>query len=361
MFDLKTPAPGAIKTVQNRQAGRLYNAITDSLDAPVGGSKAFQSAFNVARKEARERFANLELSEIVKLAKTDQTTGFAQRLAEPGAADAIRQMKRVLGEPTMRKVTDAFKKDMADDLGNFTQVFESFDKETLRKLLTPEEIKLFGNISTQLQRLGSTGIDQALEKQARNRLFVRDLINRTDSAGVANLIQLVQQSGGRKGPLGRSLSAGIVDDIFEDVARIQADGGQINDDFLRKAIAGLDNLGFGSLLNRSDRQFIRAIIDIAPFVKVTRGGAGASIQAADVAENLASFGDPKGQLKGIFSIIQKMGYARVMKSAPARGLLIGTGKAKVRPTRTLGAIGAVLATGTTELEQERDIPELGTN
>ena len=101
------------------------------------------------------------------------------------------------------------------------------------------------------------------------------------------------------------------------------------------------------------------IIDIAPFVKVTRGGAGASIQAADVAENIVSFGDPKGQLAGIFSIIQKMGYARVMKSAIARGLLIGTGKEKVRPTRTLGAIGAILATTTTDLEQESDIPVLG--
>jgi hypothetical protein len=351
LFDLKTPKPGEVATVQNRQAAMLYREITKAMDNPIGGSPAFKDAWDAARHAASQRYDNLELSSIVQLAKTDQYTGFAQRLAQPGSADMLKQMQRVLDEPTMRQVTDAFKLDLANDLSNFTTRWKAFDKETLRRLFTPEEIKLFDQISVDLARLSSTGIEQALETQSRNRLFVRELIDRKDSAGVSALRQLVNQNGGRNGPLGRSISAGIVDDIFEDVIAIQAAGGTISSKQLRARMRELDNLGLGYLLRAQDRMIARDILDIAPFVTITSGGAGASIQAADVAENLVSFGDPKAQLGGLASIVQKIGYARTMRTAAARRLLIGSGKNRITPNATLSGIGASLALGLTDIDE----------
>lgn len=352
LFDLKTPNAGEVFRRNHAQAAQLFKAITDTLDSPVGGNEAFQTAWNQARQAASERFGNLELSNIVRLARTDETTGFARKLVQPGSADALRQLDNVLDEKSMRQVTDAFKKDLASDLNSFSEKLSAFDPETLKRLLSPDEIKRFGEIGEGLARLDSTGIQTALQEQTRNRAFVRDLITRDDTAGVSALMETVRNNGGKNGPLAKSLRAGIVDDFFDDVVKIQVDGGSVSQDLLVARLKKINNLGLGPLLTSKERRLMKDVMNIAPFVKISRGGAGASIQAADVGENLISFGDPKSQISGIFSIIQKIGYARTMQNPAVRSLLIGGGKRQVNPNRALAVIGATLSTALTEIEEQ---------
>jgi len=352
LFDLKTPNPGEPFRRSHRQASQLYSAITDTLDNPAGAEGAFAEAWDAARRTAKTRFDNLELSNIVRLARTDETTGFARRLAQPGSADALRQLGSVLDERAMRQVTDAFKSDLASSIDTIGEKLIAYDNETLSRLVSPSELSQLREVEALAARLRSTNVQQALENQSRNRLFVRNIIRRDDSAGATNLVEMIQRNGGVRGDLGNSIRAGIIDDFFSDVVNIQADGGKVSVEVLEKRMKKLNDLGLRRLLTPDDMKKMRAVIQIAPFVKVSRGGAGASIQAADVGENIISFGDPKSQIGGIFSVIQKIGYARTMQNPMVRRILIGGGRERVNPIRSLALTGAVLGTALPELERE---------
>ena len=85
---------------------------------------------------------------------------------------------------TFKRFQRAAKTEVIRDIDKISEKLDSFDKSTLSSLFKPAELRQLRTFSEEIVKLNSTGVQQALSKQSVPQSFLRDLIDRNDSAGV---------------------------------------------------------------------------------------------------------------------------------------------------------------------------------
>lgn len=347
LWDLKTPDPGQIARREHTDAGKLYNAITDIIDNPINANPGFTQAWQRARQSAAERFDTMDKIMVMQVAKSETPALLARRLATPFQVDNIRLLRSVVDSQKFKDFQNFFKSELLRDPDNLTQTLNKFDDETLKEIMTPNELLIFRQAGQQIDKLNSVGIREILERQNKPGSIINEAIFREDTAQVSTLFDLMQQAGGRTSPLGKSLRAGIIDNIWEAVTAIPK--GQGTPEVFRAAlntkIKELRAAGALRFLRASDVAAVRDLRLVKSFTDVI-ADTGTSMQAG---EAIGGFTDLATSAFG--TILKHMGVGRFMVSGVGRRFLTGVGR-KQKPFTILKAMSGALATALSDATPE---------
>jgi len=331
LWDAKTPAVGENFTNQHRQAGRLYDKITDILKDP-SGSPAFRKEWGIANGMAAERFRTLDQLLVMKGAKSETPAQLARRLANPNQVDNLRVLRESIPSEQFAKFQDAVKFDLLENADSLTKRLNSFDKATLDTLLSPVEQGLFRKMGTKIDALNSLKVREIIQRQTKVGAAVRDMFTRNDTASISLLSEMVEKNGGQRGPLGRQLRSAIIEDFKERVLIKEGGVTSVSPAAIEAAITEFRNKGVTKFLTMSDMKTLANLDEFLPFIRSSTDS-GTSLQAASAAAglrgNIASL--ITGQSLATSSLQTVAEHAGVgwlfTTGAPA---LRGTGKRKAR-------------------------------
>ena len=328
-------------------AGRLFGAIKDTLNNPVGGSPEFVNAWQAANKAAARRFGTREKLAIVNAARSETPSQLAARLAHPGQVDNLAVLRKVVPEEKWVKFRESFKTTLLD--GDLTENIGRFDEPTLNTLLSKPEQDLFRDTGRKLDRLKAINFDAAAEADQTAASFVDDIIGTNSIPKAAALSDLVKSSGGRDSPMGRSVRSGILDSVLRDVSRLGDEGRQaVSANALQAAVDNLRATGLDRLLKPQEMQLLNDARLVQSFLR--RGAdAGTSLQAASA---VAGLRDLSG--KALDTLLENFSIGRVLTSNFGRQLLTGVGQ---KPKERL--VLRLLALTATDLANSAE-QELGT-
>ncbi len=347
LWDLKTPNPGELARLEHGQAQQLYSAITDVIDNPINTNALFVRAWQNARKVAADRFDTWEKLIVMRVAKDETPAQLASRLAQPRQIDNLEALRAVVPTERFASLQNFFKSELLRDSDNIAQRLGQFDKPTLDILLSPAEQGLFRRVGEQIDNLNRVGIDKILKRQERHGAIIGEAIERGDTAQVAELFKMVQFAGGKSSDVGRSVRAGIIENVWRDVQRLPKGEGEerIVRTLLNSKIAELRDAGALRFLKPGDIKTLRDLRLIKSFLE-EGADAGTSIQASEAVAGLRSFGAAAFQ-----TLLEHIGMGRLMTSKFGQRLLVGRGKTKA-PMTALKFTSAALATAISDVEAE---------
>lgn len=354
LWDLKQVPTGWLKTDAQTQAANLYREVTQVLWDAKNSSPAFRRAWQTANQRAAARFDNLENATVVRILRSGDGSSaetieqLANSLQSPYQASNIRFLKSIVPQEQFELFRDSFKTRLIRR-GNITETLDSFrgDEETLGLLLSPSERSALRRLGEEQAKLDSTGVRQALANQSQPRATVMDIINYTDTAQAAQLERLARESGGMRAPFARSIRVGIIDAAFETFIS-QGDTRQISEVAVNEFIKKIDRSGLRGFLEDRDKAIIRNLSKLAPFFRFSRGGAGASIQAAEAAEGIIS-----ARRGAIVDLIQKAGAGRVLINPVARRFLLGSPSSDPIDSESIRVLAAITATISAQAVEEQ--------
>lgn len=315
LWDLKTPNPGDIARAPEKQAGRLYRAISEVIDNPEGGSPEFRKAWDDATKAARDRFDLAEKAVIEGALRTETPTQFARRFVQPYQVDNLRVLRDSAPASFWREFQDGAKAELASDLPNLGRRLAEFDKPTLDLLLPQSAQTDLKTIAKEWGRIEQAGWQQALQRQSQGASLVRELVDRNDTASIGKLIEA---TGGPTTPFGKSIRAGMIDNILDEVTYTEKGATRINPDQLDRVLSKYQKTGALDLLTPSDRELLQDVKLYTDFLR-SKSDSGTSLQAAEAVAGLR-----KLKASAISTLFETIGTGRVFTSPKAARLLYGT-------------------------------------
>jgi len=151
---------------------------------------------------------------------------------------------------------------------------------------------------------------------------------------------LITAAGGKNSALGKSLRAGLIDSIADDVIKRSRGAKAIAPDILTNVLDNMEKKGLLKFLTRTDVETLADLNKLAPFLKA-KADTGTSIQAAEAASGARGtitdvitgqgFGGAATQ-----TILEHMGIGKLFTSSFGKWLLRGSGK-KVVSNRNITA------------------------
>lgn len=356
LFDVMIPPPGDIVRAEHVTARRLFGSIGKMMNDPINNSRGFIDAWKTANGLAKDRFDTREKLLLIRTAKSEEPANLVSRIAAPGNEDNLQLLRRVLPLDKFDDLQNAFKSDLLDPnkVDNLSQRLNSFDKGTLDQLLSPGERAVFGKIGQELDRLNSVGVKKVLERQTRASFIADNLVRTDNTAGIDRLLRVVANTGGKDSPLGQTMRASIIDNIF--FKSTVRERGVLRVDFnrLNAEINRLTRTGGIKFLKVDDLRVIRDVRDIQDFLRLTPDS-GTSIQAS---EQVAGTKKLKGS--AFLSLLRNATVGRFMVNPAGRKFLAGTGKGPQFDFKSAKLLAAALATTQvpTEAEIERQVKTL---
>lgn len=229
LYDLKQVPDGQIATQQNRYAGQLYDQINKVMDAPYGGTPEFKAAWKSAADSYRDFAALNDFSGLMKIAKSDTPDKLAMSFYnDPGLASAIDLFKKVMPAKNFETFREGFASTLMRSPEGIEAQFARWDKANpafLETMLTPVEKTQMLNVSRQLKGLG----ESALAKLNDAQVALGDRAIKLIQSGTPQELEaLIAKVGGKDTPLGRTLEAGVFQNILRS-ATVTRDGVQTID------------------------------------------------------------------------------------------------------------------------------------
>lgn len=318
------PIEGARQPQKN--ASKVFAAIRNTLDNPSGSSPEAVSAWKNARAMAAARFKTREQLSAINIAVNPQIVpkesarALAQRLVAPGQNEAILLVRELLQKKAPGKwiaFREAAKTQLLDEGPH--KALARFDDETLHALLDPAELRVFKAAAAQTQRLESTGIKTAMDNQATIRGFAKELFNTNKTESIDAMFELVQRSGGKDSPVGKSFQAAIIDHIHEAVETVFKGEGSLDATGLREILKEFSDKGLLKFLNGGQKRMLADVRKVTDFMR-GMGDVGASMHGAE-----ASRGMTQLKFSAFRIILENVTLGRLLTTNFGRRLLTGSG------------------------------------
>jgi len=351
-FDLKNPAPGELPDQGNRLAAKVFRSLTDVLDNPKNADKGFVQAWGDASKMARKRFENMEQVVIINAAKSKEPTALAAQLSDlsnPANADAWKTLRRVLPRAKFNQIQDGLATQLLRDPYTITEKLLSATPEVLRQAFDPKMLRSAELAGQGFDSLARVGIREAVQKQSELSFIARTLVERGDTQAIDTLAQIVNRNGGHTGALGKTLRAGVVDDLVKNSMVIEEGLERVDFVKLQGMVDNLINSGGDKLLTKRDLSLIKDVASVQDVLRIS-SDAGTSLQAASAAAALRGSitGGFDAALKGAMTFIESIGVGRMLTESqimgiPIKKFLIGTGKQELSPSALLRFAGGTAA------------------
>lgn len=343
LWDMKTPPPGEIARQAERDAGKIYSALTHAMRNPKNANPDFVNAWRLADATASGRFDTMEKLIVIQSAKSETPAQMAARLVQPNQVDNLRVLKDSMPDSRWNEFREAVKSDFMnpDKADSLTKRLETFDKPTLDTLLTKEDKSLLFNIGAQIDRLNSVGVKQALQRQTQQVALLNELIDSGSTAKVRGLLGLAADNV----TLRKSLRAGLMERVFNNSVEVREGVRTVNRVVLQREMKQLRESGAISLLDFQDIRTLKEIDTILEFVPASPDS-GTSLQAGEAVAGTRSI-----SVDALQTILEHIGVGRVLTSPIFQRVVLGKGR-KPLPFNSLRVVGSVLARAAADLEQE---------
>jgi len=347
LWELKTPAPGEIMRAANKQAARLYGAITQVLNNPTNAAPGFTEAWQTARKAAAERFSTMERIIVTQAGRSETPAQLAVRLAKPNQADNLRSLKAAIPADKWSQFQESSMADMvsARRAGRLTDDLDAFDADTLNELFTPRQQSVLRSVAGNLDTIKAAKIPEVAAQQAQASATIQAMLGQPGSRQAEVFSQLLSTASEGQA---RSIRAAIIENVISRSTRVVDNNRIIDADAFKAAVSDLREAGVWKALTPEDRRILSNLDKVIDFIP-SQADAGTSIQAASTAAGLREFSG-----KAFKTLLEVMGTGRAMTSPGFQRVLLGTGK-EAKDFLTIRRIGAILGTVATEENRQQGI------
>jgi len=299
LLDLKYAAIPDQNTVDNRLAGKVYDAITDLMDKPVGGSDHFAVALRAVNERYKQFNDMLELPLVKEIGLTNEPQRVLFNMFTPNNAHGIKALAAGMppekwGMATagvrtwLREHPDLIEPKLAEWRGL---------PEVKALVVSPEQERALVSWAGQIRRLENGPVAQAFQKGLDARAAAKDIFSNPTAERLKGLQDAIAQAGGKDSEFGKALRAGLLTEIGE-AGTGKASDRAVDLGALSSAIDRFRKTGIidtvmtpteADLLKRSQFSFARS---------VTSGGGdvGASLQSAQLASGVAAVAEVPGTM-----------------------------------------------------------------
>lgn len=345
LWDMKTPPPGQIARQPEKDAGKLYAAITHVMRNPKNANMEFVNAWRSADAIASGRFDTFEKLIVVQSGKTETPAMLADRLIKPNQVDNLRILRDSMPDSRWREFQEAVKSDLIAEgkVDNLTKRLDTFDRSTLDALLSKPDQIAFREVGEQIDRLNDVGVKQALQRQTQRAALLSEWIDGGQTTKIAGLLKLTDEN-----PVLRdSIRAGIMERVYNNSVNVVEGVKTINRSALQNEIRTLRGSGALKFLKFNDLRTLKEIDTILEFIP-DRPDSGTSLQAGAAVAGIRGFsGD------ALRTIVEHIGTGRLLTSETFQRILLGTGGKRLQ-FNSVRVLGSVLARFATDLEKEEE-------
>ncbi len=350
LHDLTLAGPEGPREAQ-AVAARVKGLIKGVLDDPANASPEFRNAWKAARTSAAKRFETREKLAVIDVVRSETPTAMARKLAKPGKIDDLVVLKKIIPDKEFRQFTDAFKNDLFSDPGNITKRLAEFDSKTLNVLMSANEQAAMRQAGVKIDRLFSSGVQNAMRQQRQTRGFIRDIFDTNDTARINAFFDLVTKNGGKKSPFGRSSRAAIIDEIWRR-SKVDNRGVEVLDfNKLQSTLTDFGERGLLKFLDFGDVRILKSAEIVQDFSRVG-ADAGTSLQRASAVATLRG-----GGLEGLITVAENIGVGRMFTMQSVQKILLGKGRKDPVDFIKIKAMGAALGTIISDTESQKDLGE----
>lgn len=339
-FQRMTPEPGEPRTFVNKQAREIFESIDGVLNNPQSTSTEFREAWSGAQKAAKDRFATIEDMALIRASVSETNEDLARRLVHPGNRERLEFARSVLPSRTYTAVQEAFKNDLLANPKGLRATLDSYEKDggaTLAMLLSPPERRAFDALADQVVRLEDIGMQRALRRQEKVGAMISDVLDRTDTAAIAEIKSLIRKNGGKKGALGQTVRAAVLDLFASKVIGRREGVTYVVPNAVNDTIKQFQDMGLIGLLEQGDTRFMRNIDAIAPAFQSSVDMA-SGLQSAQVVSGLRGFAPSAAR-----HLVEAFGAGRAFLSPRGRQILFGAGTRDKIDARGIRMVGAAIA------------------
>lgn len=308
LFDAKQSDHGPTR----RAANMLWNSLSDSMDSPIGGTKAFTDAFKKARAANRIMEANLEKKVAKDFLNSEEPGKVAQRYIRYDSPIALRNIRNMAmqtegGRGQWETMKNHFVHRLVDDPASGLKEFRRWERNPKAlSLLVPSSQKRRA-LRTRLEaeaKLMDSPFKRIADKEETAGERVIELM-RSGTAG--QMQELVRRAGGKNSEMARDMKAGLYRRILEQSEVSLEDTGErvIRADLLDNSVKKFQQSEVvDALMTEADK---KVLDNIRRWAAVNRGDidAGGQIVAAQVRSGLSEPGRAARALYkvGSFSLI----------------------------------------------------------
>jgi len=357
LYELKNPDIGKTPSNENSLANHLFTEVNNTLNNPANTNDLFRQAWAVANTNAAKRFDAIDKLEVITKTRNDSLENLALNYGKPNSASAINQIRGLISNKDFSKFQNSIMTDLlrrANVGEDLTKIIKSYDKETIGKIMRPDQIADFNRIGKELNFLKKANIQEHLENQSSDMLLIDDMVNTNSSRAISEILKTIEHSpGGTKGELAKSMRSATMELMFTKIIQRKKGSDAISESALNDIFTKFKQTGATKFLSPEDLSAIKDVNSLAPFIKFEAGEAGASLSGAATARGALGFLSlaEEGSNTAIRHLIENIGVARLFTSKTGRRLLTGRGVDK-KDFKTLKLIGATMGELNAQLPEE---------
>ncbi len=357
LMEIRFSPIGQATRSQRQAANDLLQSIDQTLKNPSNADSAWGQAYKQVMNLQDEQVKIMNLPLVIA---ANNEGNYAQLLKGYVLPQHTKKDIDLIFSVLDDKGKIAFKQGLVNQLiGNTDKVknlyknFNEFDKETLEYVLDTATYRSLEQIANFSKKMADSNIDKILDTQVKFGKAVDVFMANNNTKGINDALEFIANYSVKEGdktltgfdtPLGKAFHDGIINRLFNKA--VSKDKGKFKID-LGKYRTFVDQLKENGIFDTFDKktQGLLEDIDLVKDFLVAGGDAGTSLEAAALAEQA------KGALSGrndmlalVRPLLEIFSLGKIFTNPVTRGLILGTGKEKLKPSTVNKAIGAIGAT-----------------
>ena len=309
-----------LNEVNEAAARRLWGAVSESLNNPVGGGAAFKKALTRANHATTFKHETLDTNSMLRIARNENYGGVVDTILNGGTGfTQLQILKRVMPPERWDTLKGYLREDLIAHPENIPGVFKSGVGRDMKKayLLFPTraEQDALINFSKKIEQIDGSVFAKTMKRQTETSLRDYEMYKNASPAE----LRILMEGSGYEAKL--NLRSAMTEGILRKAMRDQF--GQITYDpaSITKSIDAMladpkEALKLKELLPPAAIQFLRDRKKVASWLAgrgFSKGGAG--IAAGSTAEQMTDVSDPKG-IVGAFIAARSISLISRMMNSP---------------------------------------------
>lgn len=343
LWDLKMPDSGQIARQPEKDAGKLYSALTRVLRTPTNTNPEFAAMWRKADALASARFSAMEQLMVIEAGKNEAPALLAQKLIQPNQVDNLRVLKDVMPDSKWAEFQASVRAEMISpqNIDGLTKRLDTFDTPTLNALLPQADQEALRLIGQRIDQFNQIGVKEALAQDATFAGLIETLAVKNDTQSIARLVETSL----KRPKLRRSIRAGLMERVWDSASSVNAEGVRtINGDAVRNAVQELRKSGAIHFLELGDIRTLKNLEVLARLIP----------EAADTGTSMAASqavgATTRISMSGFHATLKHMTIGRILTSKALQRVLLGTGKRPL-PFNSLRNFGSFLGRELQDLPQ----------
>jgi tetratricopeptide (TPR) repeat protein len=357
LMEIRFSPIGQASRAQRKAANDLLQSIDKTLKNPSNADSAWGQAYKQVMNLQDEQVKIMNLPLVIA---ANNEGNYAQLLKGYVLPQHTKKDIDLIFSVLDDKGKIAFKQGLVNQLiGNTDKVknlyknFNEFDKETLEYVLDTATYRSLEQIAEFSRKMADSNINKILDTQVKFGKAIDVFMSNNNTKGINDALEFIANYSVKEGdktltgfntPLGKAFHEGIINRLF--TKAVFKDKGKFKID-LGKYRTFVDQLKENGIFDTFDKktQGLLEDIDLVKDFLVAGGDAGTSLEAAALAEQA------KGALSGrndmlalVRPLLEIFSLGKIFTNPMTRGLILGTGKEKLKPSTVNKAIGAIGAT-----------------